>query len=465
MTNQGNGSAQACSERPTQAAIYLRISKDKTGEQAGVDRQREDCFELVQRQGWTVFEVYTDNDISASSGRPRPAYRRMLADIGEGHIDAVVAWHPDRLYRKLAELEELINAIERRNVIMRTHKAGEIDLSTATGRMLARILSATAQAEGELKAERWRRSWRQGREAGKLTRTGSRMFGYEQDGSIIDHEAAIARVMAAKIREGGSILGVARWLDEQGVRATRGSAWTRQGVKRYLTNPRLAGYSTLNGEIVAEGQWEPILDRETFETVRAMLTARTRAHIPRKALLLDLIYCGVCEHRMITSSSGRNGQRNYRCPKRPGMDGCGRLSGIASHIEDYVEGYAERRLSDPAVRKRIAELHAHPAEYLTEINALDLRVRELEAQLGEPDVPVDALLRGIGRAKDRREELAGKLAARGAAPLPPIGTPWPEDLMRRRALVDLVVERIDLAPADMSKPRGFDSERVKIAER
>jgi hypothetical protein len=235
-------------------------------------------------------------------------------------------------------------------------------------------------------------------------------------------------------------------------------------VKRYLTNPRLAGYSTLNGEIVAEGTWEPILDRETWETVRAMLTARTRAHVPRKALLLDLIYCGKCEHRLITSS-GRKGARNYRCPKRPGMDGCGSVSGIAAHIEDFVEGYAERKLSDPRVRQRIAELHAHPAEYLTEINALDLRVRELEAQLEEPGVPVDALVRGIQRAKDRRAELAEKLAARGTAPLPDVDAPWPEDLMRRRALVDLVIERIDLMPADPTKPRGFDPERVQISDR
>ena len=449
-------------DRPTQAAVYLRISSDPTGQAAGVTRQREDCLELVEQQGWTLHEVYTDNDTSAY--KTRPAYNQMLADIAAGHIDAIVAWHPDRLYRRLADLEGLIAAIESRNVILRTVRAGELDLSTPTGRMLARILGSVAMAEGEVKADRWKRSWRQGRESGKAVRTGSRMFGYDQDGNIVDHEAAVAKVMAAKIREGGSILGVCRWLDDQGVVATRGSAWTPQSVKRYLTNPRLAGYSTLNGEIVADGTWEPILDRDTFETVRAMLTARTRAHIPRKALLLDLIYCGSCGHRLITSA-GRKGARNYRCPKRPGMDGCGTISGIAEHIEDYVEGYAERQLSDPAVRQRIAELQAHPAEHLAEINALDQRVRELEAQLEEPGVPVEALLRGIQRAKERRAELAEKLAARGTAPLPPIDAPWPEDLMRRRALVDLVVERIDLTPADPSKPRGFDPDRVQITPR
>ena len=87
----------------------------------------------------------------------------------------------------------LIEAVERQNVIMRTVRAGEIDLSTPTGRMLARILSATAQAEGEVKADRWSRSWRQGREQGKPARTGSRLFGYERDGNMFVIDLASGR--------------------------------------------------------------------------------------------------------------------------------------------------------------------------------------------------------------------------------------------------------------------------------
>jgi len=47
------------------AAIYARISKDKIGAGLGADRQQADCRELAGRLGWTVAEVFTDNDISA----------------------------------------------------------------------------------------------------------------------------------------------------------------------------------------------------------------------------------------------------------------------------------------------------------------------------------------------------------------------------------------------------------------
>ncbi|HEX8132065.1 MAG TPA: recombinase family protein, partial [Actinomycetes bacterium] len=81
------------------AVIYTRISSDD-GTSLGVRRQEEDCRELALRRGWTVTAVYTDNDISASNGKPRPAYRRMLGDLREGLAGAVIVWDLDRLHRR-----------------------------------------------------------------------------------------------------------------------------------------------------------------------------------------------------------------------------------------------------------------------------------------------------------------------------------------------------------------------------
>src|SRR5205807_989252 len=91
---------------PRAAGIYCRISDDREGSAAGVRRQEADCRGLAARRGWEVAEVYVDNDVSAYSGRMRPAYRRLLEDVKAGHVDAVVVWHLDRLHRRPAELEE-----------------------------------------------------------------------------------------------------------------------------------------------------------------------------------------------------------------------------------------------------------------------------------------------------------------------------------------------------------------------
>src|SRR3954449_11592874 len=95
------------------AFVYTRQSLDCTGVGAAVDRQREDCRKLCGERGWDIVQEFTDNDVSASSSKPRPAYTRMLAAIEAGEAEVVVAWHVDRLTRKITDLEHLIEVAQR----------------------------------------------------------------------------------------------------------------------------------------------------------------------------------------------------------------------------------------------------------------------------------------------------------------------------------------------------------------
>jgi DNA invertase Pin-like site-specific DNA recombinase len=449
------------------AAIYLRISQDATGEQAGVMRQQEDCERLVEAQGWTLVETYTDNDISASNGRARPGYKALLAAIQAGSVDAIVAWHPDRLYRKLRDLEALVDAIEKRDVIMRTVRAGEIDLSTPTGRMLARILSATAQAEGEIKADRWQRSVRQRREAGAMPGSGPRMKGWTRDGTLLPDEAAEIRWLAQQVIDGVSQTALSRAARDKGIRSTVGNVMTKQSIRRLLLNPRLAGYSVLKGDIVGTGTWEPILDVETWETVCSLLTASgARPTPPRVASLSGLIWCGGCGARMSTGSrtTKRGGlSRTYRCTRDTAGNGCMKVAMTAGVVEETVEAYARERLSDPRIRERIEALQAVPKAELAEMTSLQDRLVELERQLEEPGVPVAAILRAMDRTRQRLAELSDLIARAPMAPLPSLETPWPADVQRRRALVGLVVERVVIKPS--TKPGIVDLERIEIDPR
>ena len=54
------------------AAIYVRISQDRTGAGLGVERQADDCQQLCEAKSWKVVEVYVDNDVSAFSGNADP---------------------------------------------------------------------------------------------------------------------------------------------------------------------------------------------------------------------------------------------------------------------------------------------------------------------------------------------------------------------------------------------------------
>ena len=106
----------------TVAAVYLRQSLDRDGNELGIARQREDCLKLAADKGWKAQE-YVDNDTSASTGKVRPAYERMLSDIRDGYIGAVVAWDLDRLHRRPIELESFMALAD----------AEQIKLATVSG--------------------------------------------------------------------------------------------------------------------------------------------------------------------------------------------------------------------------------------------------------------------------------------------------------------------------------------------
>ena len=122
--------------------MYTRISDDHTGQRLGVQRQLDDCLALAERLGWEVVARYDDNDISAYNGKTRPGFEAMLTAMGNGEFGALICWHPDRLYRSMRDLERVIDVADEREVQLRTVTAGDLNLGTPAGRMLARILGS-----------------------------------------------------------------------------------------------------------------------------------------------------------------------------------------------------------------------------------------------------------------------------------------------------------------------------------
>ena len=136
------------------AAIYLRISDDTEGLALGVARQLTECQKLCEQKGWTVADVYEDNDRSAFSGKRRPEYERLLDDVKNHVVDAIVSWGPDRLHRSPRQLEGFIDLVELTSVSVATVQAGIWDLTTPSGRLTARQLGSVARYESENKAAR-----------------------------------------------------------------------------------------------------------------------------------------------------------------------------------------------------------------------------------------------------------------------------------------------------------------------
>ncbi len=181
------------------AAVYCRISLDAGGEALGVQRQQEMCEKLAAEKGWPVGEVYIDNDRSAYSGRPRPAYERMLADLEADRRDAVLCVDLDRLTRRPVELERFMEMADAHGIAL-ANVSGDTDLSSSDGRFKARIIGAVARQESEKKAERVSRESEQAARRGIQPRGGSSGTGAREVGAVV-----VARRRSRAYRRAGLV--------------------------------------------------------------------------------------------------------------------------------------------------------------------------------------------------------------------------------------------------------------------
>jgi site-specific DNA recombinase len=134
-----------------QAGLYLRMSRDAEARGLGIGRQRKDGEALAGRLGWPIVQEYIDNDLSASkySRRLRPSYLRMLQDLQEGVINAVVVYDQDRLVRQPKELEELLEVCDRARAWHIAAVSGEIDVRNSDDLFRARILATVHAKESD----------------------------------------------------------------------------------------------------------------------------------------------------------------------------------------------------------------------------------------------------------------------------------------------------------------------------
>lgn len=455
------------------AVVYCRISRDRAGAGLGVERQEADCRALAERLGWSVVAVRTDNDISAYSGKPRPGYAALLEDLRAGRADAVLAWHPDRLHRRPTELEEFIDVCERHGVAVQTVQAGEVDLSTPSGRAVARTLGAWARHEVEHAIERQRRAKAQAAAAGRY-RGGRRPYGYKADGVTPEPaEAKIVNEITQRALVGESLRSITADLNARGITTTTGGRWEYTQVRRTIVRPRNAGLIEHNGTIVAEAEWPAIVDRNAWHAVRALLSDPARRHMPRsreRFLGSGLFVCGVCGETMLTATAqgaGRKQRPAYRC--RTGSH----LTRMAEPVDELVSAIAIERLSRPDARLL---LKPRPNVDVPALQARSVALRgrldELSGLFAAGAIDARQLTTGTTSIRAQLDQVDAELAAAVAAsPLAEfagaedVAEAWEAaPVSRRKAVIrELMTVTLQKAPRGR-RPGGtyFDPDAIEI---
>lgn len=456
------------------AAIYCRISQDRTGAGLGVDRQHDDCHALAKKLGWEIMIVHEDNDVSAYSGKLRPGYAALLADLEVGRVDAVLAWHTDRLHRSPLELEHYIDVCERVDAVTHTVKAGELDLTTAAGRMVARMLGVAARHESEQKSERTRRAQQQAAEAGRWL-GGGRPFGWQlRDGgsAVLDRtEARVLRGAAGQLLAGASLGSIVDGLNARGVTTSTGRPWNYTSLRQVLIRARNAGLSTFGGEIVGATTWPPILTEETWRAVAGLLTDPTRRRSTSNRLRwmlagLALCPCGsTVRSAMVASNRAAGTTRTvYRCRER----GPGHVARAAVPVDDFVAALVVARLSRRDARGLLRDERPDAEAMRNEAVALRARMVEAGDMFADGELTRVQLERITSRVQRQLDNVEGRMATSGPGSLL-VGLVSARDARmvwerlpseRRRSVVDALMT-VTLLPSG-KRGKVFDPELVRV---
>lgn len=243
-------------------------------------------------------------------------------------------------------------------------RSGEVDLSTADGRLMAGVLAQFDAAESERIAERVSRAAQQRAAKGQFY-GGRPAFGYQliknPAGRVVaweeHHEhAAWLREAADRVLGGESLYSITKSWNELGRTSSNGARWQRRTLGRMLTAPAIAGLrETSDGELV-KAQWKPILNRRTWNRLNSLISdpSRSKPFAPghstaRKYPLSGLLVCANCETPMYHQSLGA-GNRTYVCSS-VANGGCGQVRIKAEPVEALVQEAAFHALDTPGVRR------------------------------------------------------------------------------------------------------------------
>ncbi len=463
---------------PSATAIYARISFDAEGLGKGVDRQVDDCEKFATRLGWAVSEHYIDNDISAYSGKLRPAYERMLTDIADGTIDSVLVYALDRLTRQPKEFERFNDIVNLAGLTDVRFVTGDMEFGTDDGLFVGRIQAAVAAKESATKSRRIMR--KNDERAAEGTPHGggkTRPFGFEDDRTTHNRaEVKIIRQLAARYLAGESLRSLAIWLDKKGVPTVSGGRWRTHTIYRILTAPRTVGLREHRGEIVGPGKWKPVLRPAVRNRILALHESREASgrRVPHSYLLSRLLRCCYCGHAL--NSAARLHNRRYSCQSGPDHGGCGRISVVAQPVEDLLAEAVLLRLDTPQLAEALIGRYRakeNTADLITEIESDRNQISELARLYGDKRITSsewivarDQIDSRVRKSQQRLAQFSshGDLAAvigRGEE----LRSKWSGlDLGRQVAIVRTLVDYVTILPGAKGS-HALDPNRVEIVWR
>ena len=405
---------------PLRAALYLRVSTVRQAEHhvSIPDQKRQGEAYCVSR-GYQLVETYLEPGASATNDR-RPEFQRMI-EAGTSKpapFDVLMVHSFSRFFRDHFELEFYVRKHAKNEVklVSITQEMGDDPMHVMMRQIMALFDEYQSNENAKHVMRALKENARQGFWNGSLPPIGYRVVAAEQRGSKTKKKLEIDPLHAETVRliyrlalHGDVAKGqmgvknIVSYLNRNRIFTRDGGRWGIGQVHRVLTRRTCVGEHEFNkrskskelktvSEIVVVPA-PPIIDREIFDAVQALLKARHPTVTPSAVIsgpttLTGLIHCAKCGGAM-TIRTGKGGRyRYYACSMkaRQGPTACEGMAVSMDKLDDLVAGHLEDHLLQPerleailaTVIDRRQERSERQREHIVELNR---RAAESEARL------------------------------------------------------------------------------------
>ena len=215
------------------AVIYARYSSDNQRE-ASIEGQIRECTAFAEKNGITVLRHYIDRAISAKTDN-RPEFQNMIIDSNKKLFDMIIVWKLDRFARNRYDSARYKAQLKKNGV--KVVSATEVISDGAEGIILESMLEGFAEYYSVDLSEKVVRGMTDN--ALKCMFNGGTLpMGYvidaEQHFQIDPVTAPYILDAFKQYDEGATMTQIRDWLNEQGMKNTRGNPLTYNSVQHLL---------------------------------------------------------------------------------------------------------------------------------------------------------------------------------------------------------------------------------------
>ncbi|GAA4724180.1 recombinase family protein [Brevibacillus fulvus] len=408
-------------------AIYARVSTEEQAEEGySIQAQLDTLRQYAKQNRYIVSKEYKDEGISGKSIQNRPQLQQLLRDAKQGLFQEVIVWKINRISRNQLDLLTIVDELQKHGVSFRSYTEN-FETETPMGRFALQMMGSVAELERNTIVDNVKMGMKQRARQGKWN--GGKVLGYESvevEGStfrkrketrlvIVESEAALVRMIFEKYASGKGIKAIANELNHLGYKTKWGKPFSVVAVKDILNNPLYVGKIRFNKQenwtvkrrkgtnaspILADGEHEPIISEELWNTVQAMY--KTKSEKPAQVFhgsfpFTGVMRCPMCGHGMVAQRATRKNKNGeikytlyYQCGQfaNKGSAVCRANSVRADYAEEEILARIEKIVSQPQITADVAkelgqrqEVDKEPLEQ--ELKHVDKKLADLKRKISK----------------------------------------------------------------------------------